>query len=74
MMKWCMLPMQDVEAQTEEELPMMDDDDLYQDLYSGDYEDYREATSQGTGSTAGSKQEELPLSTPLLKSRTSNTS
>lgn len=70
----CMLPMQDVEAQVEGDLPMMDDDDLYQDLYSEDYEGFRESALQGTSSAAGNKEEELPLSTPLLKSRISNTS
>lgn len=68
------MSMQDVEAQVEEELPMMDDDDLYQDLYSEDYKEIKDSTLQGTSSAAGSKEEELPLSTPLLKSRTSNTS
>ncbi|BDA46964.1 CSC1-like protein At4g02900 [Coccomyxa sp. Obi] len=63
----------DVEAQVEEELPVMDDDDLYQDLYSEDYKDFKESTLQGTSSAAGNKEDELPLSTPLLKSRTSNT-
>ena len=56
---------QDLEAQADEELPMMDDDDLYQDLYTEQFVEQKDTVVQGS---SHDKDEELPLSTPLLKS------
>ncbi|KAK9919147.1 hypothetical protein WJX75_009706 [Coccomyxa subellipsoidea] len=57
-------PAQDLEAQADSELPMMDDDDLYMDLYTEEFIDRKETAVQGS---SRDKDEELPLSTPLLK-------
>jgi hypothetical protein len=56
--------LQDLEAQADSELPMMDDDDLYMDLYTEEFIDRKETAVQGS---SRDKDEELPLSTPLLK-------
>ena len=62
------MPVQDLEAQVDSDLPMMDDDDLYQDLYTEEFVDRKVTAVQGSSQDKG---EELPLSTPLLK-RTSH--
>jgi len=59
--------MQDMEGREEEKLPIMEDDDLYGDLYTESFQDSKDATEglrQGSSSQRG---EDLPLSTPLLR-------
>lgn len=58
--------MQDMEGREEENLPIMEDDDLYGDLYTESSPDLKNATEGLRQGSSSQREGDLPLSTPLL--------